>query len=989
MTTFDPDEFLYTGNQVYIAEMYERFLDDPGSVDPRWQDFFNGLAEDAHDLLKNKTGASWAPSDANIVGYGDNASLADSMDREGTAAEAARPASHAGPRMGAAKVREATLDSIRALMLIRSYRVRGHLLAKLDPLELDVREDHPELNPATYGFQDADMDREIFINYVLGLEAATLREIMAILHQTYCGPIGIEFMHIQDPQEKSWLQERMETIHNQTHFTAKGKRAILDRLIETEGFEQYLDKKFTGTKRFGLDGGESLVPAMEQVFKRGSQLGIEEIVLGMAHRGRLNVLATVMGKPYQAIFSEFQGGTVHPDDVLGSGDVKYHLGTSSDRVFDGRTIHLSLTANPSHLEVVNTVCLGKVRGKQLQRGDVDREKVMALLLHGDAAFSGQGLVPEAFDLSNLIGYQTGGTIHIVINNQIGFTTSPRFSRSSTYCTDVAKVVSAPIFHVNADDPEAVVHCARIATEYRQKFKKDVVVDMICYRRHGHNEGDEPMFTQPTMYKKIGEHPTTRDIYAQKLIAEGTVTPEQVEQAIQDAKNELDEAFEAAAAYKPNKADWFDGAWSGFSVATGDARRGDTSVSLERLKEIGQALTRIPDNFTLNAKIVRQLDAKRKMIETGDNIDWATAEALAFGSLLLEGHPVRLSGQDSGRGTFSQRHSVLVDQTNDERYIPLDNLRFGQSPFEVIDSPLSEAGVLGFEYGYSLAEPQMLILWEAQFGDFANGAQVVIDQFVSSGEHKWLRMSGLVMLLPHGFEGQGPEHSSARLERYLQLCAEDNMQVCNCSTPANYFHVLRRQVRRDFRKPLVLMAPKSLLRHKECVSKLSEMGEGTTFHRVLWDDGDVLPDAKIKKLILCTGKVYYDLTAERAKRKQKDVYILRVEQLFPFPKKALIEEIKRFKNVGEIVWCQEEPRNMGAWSYMLEPLEEVLNEAGVPVLRPGYAGRPAAASPATGSMKKHLAELEKFADDALTVKGSSGRSPAKSKPAKKAASKKKP
>ncbi len=963
MTALDLDEFLYTGNQIYIAEMYERYLDDQGSVDPRWQDFFAGLADDVRDLLQEKQGASWAPSDANIIG-GDNLAL---LSGQTSTEETAEAAPQAAPRMGADRVREATLDSIRALMLIRSYRVRGHLLAKLDPLGLDVRTDHPELNPATYGFQDSDMDREIFINYALGLETATVREIMAILHQTYSGHIGIEFMHIQDPNEKAWLQERMEGIHNQTHFTAKGKRAILDRLIETESFEQYLDKKFTGTKRFGLDGGESLVPAMEQIFKRGTQLGIQEIVIGMAHRGRLNVLATVMDKPFQAIFSEFQSGTVHPDDVLGSGDVKYHLGTSSDRVFDGRTVHLSLTANPSHLEVVNTVCLGKVRGKQLQRGDVDREKVMALLLHGDAAFSGQGLVPEAFDLSNLIGYQTGGTIHIVINNQIGFTTAPKFSRSSTYCTDVGKIVAAPIFHVNADDPESVVHCARMAVEYRQKFKKDVVVDMICYRRHGHNEGDEPMFTQPTMYKKIADHPTTRDIYAQKLVDEGTLTREQVDQAIAEVKKSLDDAFEAAANYKPNKADWFDGAWAGFSVATGDARRGDTSVSLDRLREVGEALTRVPDNFNLNPKIIRQLDAKRKMIETGQGIDWATAEALAFGTLLLEGHPVRLSGQDSGRGTFSQRHSVLVDQTNDERYIPLSNLRFGQSLFEVLDSPLSEAGVLGFEYGYSLAEPQMLILWEAQFGDFANGAQVVIDQFISSGEHKWLRMSGLVMLLPHGFEGQGPEHSSARLERYLQLCAEDNMQVCNCTSPANYFHVLRRQMRRDFRKPLILMTPKSLLRHKGCISALDDMAEGTTFHRVLWDDGDVLPDDQIKKLVLCSGKVYFDIAAERAERKQKDVYVLRVEQLFPFPKKALSEEIARFKNAGEIVWCQEEPRNMGSWSSIFEPLEETLKEIGAKVTRPDYVGRPAAASPATGQMKQHIQEQAQLVDEALAVK----------------------
>ncbi len=967
MTALNLVDFLYSGNQVYLADMYQRFLDDPGSVDPRWQEFFGGLEGDLRELLQEKRGASWAPSRAGIVGNDDLQPMGDRMSRD-AGAEAVEPPRVAAPRMAAGRVREATLDSIRALMLIRAYRVRGHLLAKLDPLGLEARQHHPELDPATYGFQERDMDREIFINYVLGLETATIREIMAILHETYCGHIGIEFMHIQDPDEKAWLQERMETIHNQTHFTPEGKRTILNRLLETEGFERYLDKKFTGTKRFGLDGGESLVPGMEQIFKRGSQLGIEEIVLGMAHRGRLNVLANVMGKPFQAVFSEFQGGSSHPDDVLGSGDVKYHLGTSADRVFDGRKVHLSLTANPSHLEVVNTVCIGKVRGKQRQRNDMDRQKVMALLLHGDAAFSGQGLVPEAFDLSNLLGYQTGGTIHIVINNQIGFTTAPKYSRSSTYCTDVGKIVSAPIFHVNADDPEAVVHCARVATEYRQKFKQDVVVDMICYRRHGHNEGDEPMFTQPLMYKKIAQHPTTLEIYAKKLITEGTITQEWLDRATAEFNKTLDAAFEAAANYKANKADWLDGVWAGLSVAAGDARRGVTGVSLERLKEVGQALTRIPDNFNLNAKIVRQLEAKRKMIESGGGLDWATAEALAFGTLLLEGNPVRLSGQDSGRGTFSQRHSVLVDQMTEERYVPLNNLRFGQSPYEVIDSPLSEAGVLGFEYGYSLSEPQMLILWEAQFGDFANGAQVVIDQFISSGEHKWLRMSGLVMLLPHGFEGQGPEHSSARLERYLQLCAEDNMQVCNCTTPANYFHALRRQVRREFRKPLVLMTPKSLLRHKGCVSRLDDMAEGTTFHRVLWDAGEVLPDDRIKKLVLCSGKVYFDLHEEREKRGQKDVYILRVEQLFPFPKQALIDEIGRFKHVDEIVWCQEEPRNMGSWSFIFEPLEQVLIELGTKAKRPVYAGRPASAAPATGQMKKHVAEQAKLVNEALTVKG---------------------
>lgn len=975
MDGMDPTQFLYSGNQVYVAELYERFLDDPHSVDHRWQEFFASLEDDARDLMTERRGASWAPSDAGVLNQGTLETLSEQM----TAGQqlAADRAQMAAPVASGRQVREATMDSIRALMLIRAYRVRGHLRANLDPLGLQEREENPELDPMSYGFQEKDLDRPIFINYVLGLEQATLREIMRVLEQTYCGSIGVEFMHIQDPDEKSWIQERIERIRNQPEFTVMGKKAILNRLIETEGFEKFLDKKFTGTKRFGLDGGESLVPAMEQIFKRGSQLGIEEIVLGMAHRGRLNVLANVMGKPFQAIFHEFQGGSSSPDDVGGSGDVKYHLGSSSDRVFDGRSVHLSLTANPSHLECVNTVCLGKVRAKQRQRNDSEREKVMALLLHGDAAFAGQGLVPEAFDLSNLRGYKTGGTIHIVINNQIGFTTNPKHSRSSPYCSDVAKVVAAPIFHVNADDVEAVVHVARIATEYRQKFKKDAVIDMICYRRHGHNEGDEPMFTQPLMYKKIGSHPTTREIYSQKLVRENVMSQNEVDQEMSDFLSHLDEDFEAASNYKANKADWLDGAWAGMSVASGEDRRGVTGVPLERLKEVGDGLTRIPDNFHLNSKIARQLEAKKKMIDTGEGIDWATGEALAFGTLLLEGHPVRLSGQDSERGTFSQRHSVLVDQMNEDRFTPLNNLRFGQAPYEVLNSPLSEAGVLGFEYGYSLAEPGMLVLWEAQFGDFANGAQVIIDQFISSGEAKWLRMSGLVMLLPHGYEGQGPEHSSARLERYLQLCAEDNMQVCNCTTPANYFHVLRRQIHRDFRKPLVLMTPKSLLRHKRAVSKLEEMGEGTSFHRVLWDEGEFVADEKIRQVVLCSGKVYYDLAEERDKRGIKDVYILRVEQLYPYPEKALEKELTRFPN-AKVIWCQEEPHNMGSWTYIREPLEEHLERMGHAEPQVRYAGRKAAAAPATGLARKHMAEQAALVDSALTVEGAS----AKSSPARK-------
>ncbi|MEK9672283.1 MAG: 2-oxoglutarate dehydrogenase E1 component [Rhodospirillaceae bacterium] len=981
----DPTQFLYSGNSVYMAELYERYLDDPGSVAVRWQEFFRSLSEDQAVLSREQKGASWAPRSEKILGHADIVPLSEQMASGHGRQQDAQSAQQAmqTERMSTFKVREATLDSLRALMLIRAYRVRGHLHADLDPLNLTEPEPHSELDPASYGFTEKDWDREIFINYVLGLETATLRTIMQILKETYCGSIGLEFMHIQDPEEKTWLQERIERVRNQTAFTDEGKRAILNRLIETEGFERYLDKKFTGTKRFGLDGGESLVPAMEQIFKRGSQLGIDEIVLGMAHRGRLNVLANVMAKPFQAILNEFQGGASSPDDIGGSGDVKYHLGASADRVFDGRSVHLSLTANPSHLECVNTVCLGKVKAKQRQKSDSDMNRVMCILLHGDAAFAGQGIIQETLDLANLHGYTTGGTIHIVINNQIGFTTNPRQNRSSPYCSDAAKIVSAPIFHVNADDVEAVVHTARIATEYRQRFKKDVVIDMICYRRHGHNEGDEPMFTQPKMYKAIQTHPTTLNSYALKLIREGVMTEQEIEGQMQAFINTMDSALEASKGYKPNKADWMDGQWAGMAVASGDARRGETGVTTEFLKEVGGALTRIPENFSPHSKIVRQLEAKAKMIESGESIDWATAEALAFGTLLCEGHPVRLSGEDCERGTFSQRHSVLIDQENECRYTPLSNIRFGQAPFEVLNSPLSEFGVLGYEYGYSLAEPQTLTLWEAQFGDFANGAQVIIDQFISSGEQKWLRMCGLVMLLPHGYEGQGPEHSSARLERYLQNSADDNWQVCNCTTPANYYHVLRRQMRRDFRKPLILMTPKSLLRHKLCVSKLEEMGPNTTFHRVLWDDaqlaGELAPDAKIKRVVLCSGKVYYDLFEERAKRGVKDVYLMRVEQLYPFPHSALVEELGRFIN-AEIMWCQEEPKNMGSWSFILEPLQAVMEELRLKQAKPHYAGRKASAAPATGIAAKHARELASFLDEALSAAAVKSASPAaKAKP----------
>jgi 2-oxoglutarate dehydrogenase E1 component len=882
------------------------------------------------------------------------------------------------PASVAADVQQATRDSVRALMMIRAYRMRGHLFANLDPLGIEPKKDHEELHPSTYGFTDADWDRKIFIDHVLGLEFATIREMLDILQRTYCSTIGYEFMHITDPAEKAWLQERIEGPDKEITFTKEGKRAILQKLVEGEGFEKFLDVKYTGTKRFGLDGGESLIPALEQIIKRGGNLGVQDIVMGMAHRGRLNILTQVMGKPHRALFHEFKGGSAAPDDVEGSGDVKYHLGVSSDREFDGNKVHLSLTPNPSHLEIVDPVVLGKVRAKQDQYGcqPEDRRVVMPLLLHGDAAFAGQGVVAECLGLSGLKGHRTGGSVHVIINNQIGFTTYPRFSRSSPYPSDVAKMVEAPIFHANGDDPEAVVFAAKVATEFRMRFQKPVVLDMWCYRRFGHNEGDEPGFTQPLMYRKIRSQKTTLEIYAAKLVGEGVVTEGEVEKMKTDWRARLEAEYEAGQAYKPNKADWLDGAWSGLKAVASasnddDPRRGQTGVALETLKSIGATLARVPDGFNIHKTIQRFMDARRKMIETGDGIDWAMGEALAFGTLLDEGHRVRLSGQDCERGTFSSRHSVLIDQETENRYKPLNHIREGQAKYEVINSMLSEEAVLGFEYGYSLSEPNALTCWEAQFGDFANGAQVLFDQFISSGERKWLRMSGLVCLLPHGYEGQGPEHSSARLERFLQMCAEDNMQVANCTTPANYFHILRRQLKRDFRKPLILMTPKSLLRHPKCKSPLSEFGPDSVFQRWYHDDAERLPgstvklakDNKIRRVILCSGKVYYDLIEDREKRGIDDVYILRIEQLYPFPLKSVAQELSRFKN-ADLVWCQEEPQNMGSWTFIEPYLEWVLGQAGSKAKRPRYAGRAAAAATATGLMSRHQAQLKAFLDEAF-------------------------
>jgi 2-oxoglutarate dehydrogenase E1 component len=975
---FHASSFLQGHNAEYIEQLYARYADNPGAVDESWQAFFKSLGDAPSDAKAEAAGPSWGRTDWPPIPNDDLTQALDGQwaaEPEAAAKKIQGKATEKGVGLSEDQVRSAVLDSIRALMIIRAYRIRGHLIADLDPLGMRETKLHPELDPKSYGFSDTDMDRPIFIDNVLGLEIATMKEIISIVRRTYCGTFALQYMHISNPEEAGWLKERIEGYGKEITFTQNGRKAILNSLVEAEGFEKFLHVKYMGTKRFGLDGGESLIPAMEQIIKRGGQLGIDEIIIGMPHRGRLSVLANVMKKPYRAIFNEFQGGSSKPEDVDGSGDVKYHLGASSDRAFDDNTVHLSLTANPSHLEAVNPVVLGKVRAKQDQKNDPDRTRVMAILLHGDAAFAGQGVVAEGFGLSGLKGHKTGGTMHIVVNNQIGFTTAPHFSRSSPYPTDIALMVEAPIFHVNGDDPEAVVHAARVATEFRQKFHKDVVLDIICYRRFGHNEGDEPMFTNPVMYKKIKKQKTTLTLYTERLVKDGLIPEGEIEDMKASFQAHLNGEFEAGKDYKPNKADWLDGKWSHLDRQKEKYQRGKTAIDEETFVAVGKALSTAPTNFPLHKTVARLLDAKATMFETGEGIDWATGEALAFGSLQTEGYPVRLSGQDCTRGTFSHRHSGLINQDNEDRYYPLNHIREGQAQYEVIDSMLSEYAVLGFEYGYTLAEPNALTLWEAQFGDFANGAQIMFDQFISSGESKWLRMSGLVCLLPHGYEGQGPEHSSARLERFLTMCGGDNWIIANCTTPANYFHLLRRQLHRTFRKPLILMTPKSLLRHKMAVSKADEFTTGSSFHRVLWDDAqhgnsdtELVADDKIKKVVMCSGKVYYDLLEERDARGINDVYIMRFEQFYPFPAQSAVNELQRFKD-ADVVWCQEEPKNQGAWSFMEPNLEWVLTRIKAKHTRPAYAGRSAAASPATGLASRHKSEQAALVNEALTVEGS--------------------
>jgi 2-oxoglutarate dehydrogenase E1 component len=953
---FEKTSFLSKSNNAFIEQMYLKFINKDSDLPESWQDYFEGMNEDINTVAKEINGPSWSLKKKIDI---------DEIEKRIEEEEEKLSVENNATGIKSKDLIRNNANSIRAVALIRAYRQRGHLLAKLDPLGMMKTEYLDELHPDYYGFKKEDYNTKIYLDGVASKEHSTVKELLSFLNKTYCGPIGYEYMHISNPTERKWLRDRLEHDKNSIQFTKNGKEAILNKLIQAEGFEKFLHTKYVGTKRFGLDGGESLIPALEQIIKIAGQSGAKEVKIGMSHRGRLNVLANVLQKSYKRIFNEF-AGDVQTTGEEGAGDVKYHLGASSDRKFDGNSIHVGLTDNPSHLEAVNPVVLGQTRGKQFFHLDKDRNKVLPILIHGDAAFAGQGVVAECFAMSGLPGHNTGGTIHFIVNNQIGFTTSPRFARSSPYPSDVAKMVDAPIFHVNGDDPEAVVYATRIATEFRLKFNRDVVVDIICYRRFGHNEGDEPSFTQPLMYKKIRSHPTPVEVYGSKLVNENTLSESELKNFKTGFKNLLDDQYKNAKDYKP-KIEWYEGTWSRYRPEKGKDKRGVSGFDQQKLLEISKKINSTPEKLNLHKTIIKILNIRRASVANGKSIDWSSAEALAFGSLLEEGYPVRLVGQDSGRGTFSQRHSVLRNQEDNSRYVPLNNISQNQKRYEIVDSFLSELAVLGFEYGYSLVQPNTLTIWEAQFGDFANGAQVVIDQFIASGERKWTRSSGLVMLLPHGYEGQGPEHSSARLERFLQLCANDNMQVVNCTTPANYFHALRRQMHRDFRKPLIVMTPKSLLRNKLCVSNIEDFGKDTFFHRVLVDHAlneknkfiKLQESSKIKKVILCSGKIYFDLLDAREKLKKNDVVLYRIEQLYPFPAKSLVKEIKKYAKNAKFYWCQEEPKNMGAWFSVRDYIQWTLETISANNNKISYIGRSPDASPATGYAKRHISQQQEI------------------------------
>jgi len=924
MKVFRDNSYLFGGNAPYVEELYEAYLDNPGSVDSHWRDYFDRLQ------LVPAADGSTAPDIA-------HAPIVASF------AERARSRKLAPPNASAESL---ATKQVYVQQIIAAYRYLGVRWANLDPLRRQERPALPELEPAFYDFTEGDL-ATIYPapNTYFGFEQASLRDIVQALRETYCGSIGAEYMHISDPAQKRWLQERLESTRTTPVFSHEKKKHILDRLTASEGLERYLAAKYVGQKRFSLEGGETFIAAMDELIQRSGEQGVQEIVIGMAHRGRLNVLVNTLGKMPSDLFAEFEGR--HVDD-LPAGDVKYHKGFSSDISTPGGPVHLSLAFNPSHLEIVNPVVAGSAKARMHRRGDTQGSQVLAVLVHGDAAFAGQGVVMETLNLAQTRGYGTHGTLHIVINNQIGFTTSdPRDSRSTLYCTDIVKMIEAPVLHVNGDDPEAVVFATQIAVDFRREFKRDIVVDMICFRKLGHNEQDTPALTQPLMYKKIGQHPGTRQLYADKLTAQNVIGDGDADAMVKSFRQAMDEGRHTVDPVLSNYKSQYAVDWMPFlNRKWTDAA--DTAVPITELRRLGQRLTTIPPEFKVHSLVEKVIADRANMIAGKQPLDWGMGEHLAFASLVASGYSVRLTGQDTGRGTFTHRHAVLHDQ-NRERwdagtYIPLQNVADGQAPFSVIDSVLSEEAVLGFEYGYSTAEPNTLVVWEAQFGDFVNGAQVVIDQFISSGEVKWGRASGLTMLLPHGYEGQGPEHSSARPERFLQLCADNNMQVCQPTTPAQIFHLLRRQMIRLFRKPLVVLTPKSLLRHKEAVSDLSEFTKGG-FQTVIGETEDLDPK-KVKRVIACSGRVYFDLRAARGER--DDVAIIRLEQLYPFPHKTFSAELRKYPNATEVTWTQDEPQNQGYWFQIQHNLLENL-ESNQKLF---YAGRPASASPAVGYYAKH-------------------------------------
>jgi 2-oxoglutarate dehydrogenase E1 component len=935
MKQYLSNSYLFGGNAPYVEELYEAYLGDPAAVTQSWRDYFDKLQ------LVSGAGAGRDVAHAPIVeSFAQRAKLG-----------AARP-----PTAAAALDRK----QVSVIQLVAEYRFRGAFLAQVDPLKRREQPHIAELEPAYYDLTEADMDMVFNTGSLIGPEQATLREIIQALQDTYCGTLAVEYMYLSSRAEKRWIQERLEPVRAKPSYSAVYKQHILERLTAAEGLEKYLHTRYVGQKRFSLEGGDTLIPMLDNLLQRAGEAGVQELVLGLAHRGRLNVLVNILGKMPKDLFSEFEG---KHDHALLSGDVKYHQGFSSDIMTPGGPMHLTLAFNPSHLEIVNPVVEGSVRARQHRRKDREGKEVLPVLVHGDAAFAGQGVVMETLNLSQTRGYGTGGTVHIVVNNQIGFTTSdPRDSRSTLYCTDVAKMVEAPIFHVNGDDPEAAVMAIEIALDYRMKFNKDIVVDLVCFRRLGHNEQDEPMVTQPLMYKTINQHPGTRKLYADKLVAQGVVTAADAEAKIATYRAALDGGYHTNKTILSNYKPPFAVNWAPY-LNTKWNENDDTTLPLADLQMLAEKLTTVPPNFKLHGRVEKIIADRRMMGQGKMPVDWGMAENLAYASLLKDGFSVRISGQDSGRGTFFHRHAVLHDQNREKwdsgSYIPLRNIAPNQGDFVVIDSVLSEEAVLGFEYGYSTSEPNELVVWEAQFGDFVNGAQVVIDQFIASGEVKWGRVCGLVMMLPHGYEGQGPEHSSARLERFLQLCADYNIQVCVPATPVQMFFLLRRQMIRPYRKPLVIFTPKSLLRHKESVSPLDEFA-ASKFKPVNADWDETVRPEQVKRVIFCAGKVFFDLMAARKEKGVKDVAIARIAQLYPFPHEDFQAQIDRYGNAREILWCQEEPGNQGAWHriqhYILRHMrpDQVL----------AYAMRASSASPAVGYLSLHNEQQKMLVDAAF-------------------------